>query len=81
MTEKEEQAYLLGKKNAWLDIINEALLNLTDDPAAMAAQWASERFAAVAALRAICASHGDNEWPDNLHLADVIEKHLGRHLP
>lgn len=23
---------------------------------------------------------GDNEWPDNLHLADVIDKHLDRYL-
>jgi hypothetical protein len=24
--------------------------------------------------------HGDNDWPDDLHLADVIDKHLARHL-
>jgi predicted secreted protein len=40
----------------------------------------AERLEAVAALRALCARHGDNDWSDNLNLSDVIEKHLGRHL-
>lgn len=35
-----------------------------------------ERSATVAILRQVCTSHGDNDWRDNLHLADVIEKHL-----
>jgi len=33
-----------------------------------------------AALRRVCEEHGDNDWRDDLHLADVVEKHLGRHL-
>lgn len=32
------------------------------------------------ALREVCAAYGDNDWDDKLRLADVIEKHLGRHL-
>lgn len=39
-----------------------------------------ERGEAIRALREICEIHGDNDWDDNLHLSDVIEKHLGRHL-
>ena len=31
-------------------------------------------------LRRLCAEHGDNDWDDDLHLADVINKHLGRYL-
>lgn len=42
--------------------------------------WIAEREAAIAALRRLCAAHGDNDWPESLHLADIIEKHLGRHL-
>jgi hypothetical protein len=34
----------------------------------------------LAALRAICDEFGDNDWSDDLHPADVIEKHLARHL-
>jgi hypothetical protein len=29
-------------------------------------------------LRMACEEFGDNDWPDNLHLADVLEKHLLR---
>jgi hypothetical protein len=39
-----------------------------------------EREQAVASLRDICRQFGDNDWPDDLHLADVLDKHLGRHL-
>ena len=31
-------------------------------------------------LRSECADLGDNDWSDNLHLADVVEKHLVRHV-
>jgi hypothetical protein len=34
----------------------------------------------VKVLRQVCEQHGDNDWPDDLHLADIIEKHLWRHL-
>lgn len=37
-----------------------------------------EREVAVAMLRIKCAAYDDNAWPDNLHLADIIEKHLAR---
>lgn len=50
------------------------------EPEADEARWLSEREQAVAMLRQVCEVHGDNDWPDDLHLADVIEKHLDRHL-
>lgn len=40
----------------------------------------SERQQAVAKLREICGEFGDNAWPDELHLADVVEKHLAKYL-
>jgi hypothetical protein len=39
-----------------------------------------EREKTISALRELCAAFGDNDWPNDLHLADVIEKHLGKHL-
>jgi hypothetical protein len=39
-----------------------------------------EREMTIVALRSLCAEFGDNDWPDDLHLADVVEKHLGKHL-
>lgn len=31
-------------------------------------------------LRDVCAVFGDNDWPDDLHLGDVVDKHLANHL-
>ncbi len=39
-----------------------------------------EREETIQALRNVCEDHGDNEWDESLHLADVIDKHLGRYL-
>ena len=35
-----------------------------------------EREDLVKYLRGVCRKHGDNDWPDNLHLLDVLTKHL-----
>jgi hypothetical protein len=32
------------------------------------------------ALRGLCEEFGCNEWPDDLNLSDVVEKHLGRKI-
>lgn len=42
--------------------------------------FADQRCRAVSMLRQVCEAHGDNDWPDDLDLSDVIEKHLWRHL-
>lgn len=33
-----------------------------------------------AQLRMVCREFGDDDWDDDLYLADVVEKHLGKHL-
>ena len=76
----EGAEYELGKKAVWLNLLRQALANLGSDEKALAS-WTIERAETVAMLRSICAEHGDNDWSDSLHLADVIDKHLGRHLP
>ena len=50
------------------------------DTEATRAKWIIEREETVAMLRRICGEHGDNDWTDDLHLADVIEKHLARYI-
>ena len=42
--------------------------------------WRIERNEAIATLRDVCEEYGDNDWPDSLHLSDIIEKHLRRNL-
>lgn len=39
-----------------------------------------ERRFAIAELRSICKAIGDNDWPDELDLSDIIEKHLGDYI-
>lgn len=39
-----------------------------------------EREETIKMLRIICKDHGDLDWQDNLHLTDIIDKHLGKHL-
>lgn len=77
----DETAYIQGSQQAWLTMLRECLRQLgADHPDANAARWAVERAETVLMLRTVCAEFGDNDWPDTLHLADVIEKHLARHL-
>lgn len=76
-----ERDYERGNRAAWSRMLQECVRQLgIDDPAARGAAWILEREAAVAMLREACEHHGDNDWPDDLHMGDVIEKHLLRHL-
>lgn len=39
-----------------------------------------ERDETRAVLRDLCGRFGDNEWPDDLYVPDVLRKHLEEHL-
>jgi len=80
MTESEERAYQMGRKAFARTILAEAVAELGHGPERDVESWRLERADTVAMLRSLCETFGDNDWPDNLHLADVIDKHLGRHL-
>lgn len=77
MNENEEQAYMRGSRAAWLVMLRECLRQLGyESPESQQAHWIIEREETIAQLRRLCAQHGDNEWDEKLHLADVIDKHL-----
>ena len=82
--EEQERIYLDGAKGAWQSILGQALQQLApflpDDPKVALARVVAERAEIVATLRRVCRHFGDNDWSDRLNLADVIEKHLERHL-
>lgn len=79
--DEHDQAYTEGSRTAWRQMLAECVRQLDyDDPAATNARWIQEREETVAALRSVCEEFGDNDWGEQLHLADVIEKHLARHL-
>lgn len=80
MTSKEEKAYIQGSNRAWMTMLAQCMRELGDFAEHDQARAVAMRAETIAALRSICAEFGDNDWPDNLHPADVIEKHLARHL-
>jgi hypothetical protein len=51
------------------------------DAARQPTDWSNERSSALARLREAGEAAGDNDWPDDLHLGDAIEKHLNLHAP
>lgn len=76
-----EQDYERGSRMAWNLMLQQCLMHLgykSEEGSRLA--WIVERERAMHALREVCEHHGDNDWPEELNLADIIEKHLGRHL-
>lgn len=80
----DEKQYMQGHQAAVRSMLLKCLKDLNEDPlnqlTERLAQLASERSMAISMLRCYCERYGDNDWEDNLHLSDIIEKHLGRHL-
>ena len=79
--EEKDVAYVQGSERAWLTMLGECLRQLGyGSPEHTAHRWVLERADVVLKLREICEDFGDNDWPSDLHLADVLEKHLLRRL-
>jgi hypothetical protein len=55
-----------------------AMLDLADKADENLSRY--ERPYVIAMLRTICDARGDNDWPDDLHISDIIEKHLLRYV-
>lgn len=88
MTEKEGRIFIEGYLAHALKNLNDALRDViiylpegsVEDPNVLISQLTSERLGAIQALRKTCEYFGDNDWEPDLHLADIIEKHLCRYL-
>ncbi len=74
-----EPSYQRGQRQVWTALLAQAMAGLGMKGRTIES-LICEREDVVAALRSLCAVHGDNDWTPELHLADVIEKHLARHL-
>lgn len=74
-----EKDWITGHRAAWQSILSQALREL-GDAAPKAARLVAEREAAIATLRQVCEEFGDNDWEPNLHLSDIIDKHLACYL-
>ena len=80
--EKQEQfeaGYSAGSAMAWRSLLAECLINLSDDERDQHS-WLKERTDCIVLLRSLCAEFGDNDWPDDLYLSDIIDNHLADHL-
>ncbi len=86
MSDAEYRLQARGEQSAWRAILRLTLGELrctnmileTDDPYERIARLEHLHAETIAALRAACEEFGDNEWEDDLHPADIIEKHLMR---
>lgn len=81
----DDESYIAGHRAAWNRMLAQVLTHLGyDTPGDLSllhrVRLISEREDAIAMLRRVCEEHGDNDWEESLHLADIIEKHLWRHL-
>jgi hypothetical protein len=83
MTEEQEKQWLSGNRAAYRDILLKCAGQLgDDDPLRSAAAMIAERHDAIRALRGLCERcEIPNDWPDDLHLADIIEKYIERYWP
>jgi len=78
MNEAEDALWMEGNRAAYRHMFQTCAQALGEKSDLTALQI--ERGRAIAALRDACREFGDNDWPDNLDLSDIIEKHLVRHL-
>lgn len=79
----EEIEYQIGYKQAWLLMLKQCIKSLgyeEKEPDEIKAAWIQEREETILVLRNLCSEYGDNNWPDDLHLRDVIQKHLVDYL-
>lgn len=81
--EQKDRQWLLGNTAAYRAILLQCAKEPgADDPLTKAAQVIAERRDAIAALRGLCERCGlPNDWPDDLHLADIIEKQIEPYWP
>jgi len=79
--EAEESTWSRGRRSGLVSVLSHVVRELGyHGGAATKERLIVEREQAIAVLREVCEEHGDNDWPDNLNLVDIIDKHLYRHL-
>ena len=81
-----DQGYIEGRRRTLLNLLQHTLVELhgfkvpEDDSVFRMVQLIREREEVLAVLRRVCADHGDNDWPECLNLADVLESHLLKYV-
>lgn len=82
--ERIDRAYVEGSRMANRLMLGRIVLELggnpEEDAKLEAARLRLQLEDTRRALRVVYEKHGDNDWPDDLHLADVVTKHLEPYL-
>jgi hypothetical protein len=79
--DRSERDWTAGHRAALTSMLGRIVRDLAGDGAVVTREaLLIEREEAVAMLRQLCERLGCNTWGDDLHLADVIDKHLWRRL-
>ncbi len=78
LQEMQEAYYELGQKQLLIFQMREIIRQLGYPAESTVGVFIIEREEAIAALRSLCNERdgADNEWPNDLHLADIIQKYL-----
>jgi len=77
--DRDERKWEEGNRAAWRSLLSMAMRHLEPqdrDKAQLVAELEDVRTH----LRRLCEEYGDNDWDDDLHLGDVIDKHLAPYL-
>jgi len=76
--EINEVYYAMGERLALVSMMREIIRRLGYEHTKLDVMII-EREEAITSLRSLCNERdgADNEWPNDLHLADIITKHLG----
>lgn len=86
LQDANERGYIAGHRAAWTSLLQQAIGELRDDgaepndPLLRVAALTKQLEQTRAALRKACEEFGDNSWPDDLNLGDVVEKYLVPYL-
>lgn len=75
--EESEREFLKGQRSVWARLLRMCMAELGYDSRIAGL---IEREEIISILREVCKDHGDNNWEEDLNLADIIDKHLYRHL-
>jgi hypothetical protein len=78
MNEEQEKYFILGKIRTFQTIIIDCQNALTGLGVKLKSknEFDQERIDVIKTLRSACGEIGDNDWSDDLHISDIINKHL-----
>ena len=78
MNEAQTKLYIEGETNALKEIIVNCQHKLRGLGVELktSEQFSPERVDIIKTLRSLCDEHGNNDWDENLHISDILNKHL-----